>query len=94
MTSSFNTRSVSLIVKKICSFNPKANIVIKSTIPCGFTDKLRRKYKNNNIFFSPEFLRESQSLQDNLYPSRIIVGDYTKNLNFLESVLLLVLTCH
>ncbi len=73
-TNSFDTSSVERTVADIQKFNKKTIIVIKSTIPLGFTDKLRNKFKTDQIFFSPEFLREGNALYDNLYPSRIIIG--------------------
>ena len=73
----FDTNTVSEVVSDSLKYNENINIVIKSTIPIGFTDKLRQRFNNKNIFFSPEFLREGSALEDNLYPSRIIVGDTT-----------------
>ena len=71
----FDTNLVSEVVGDSLNFNKNINIVIKSTIPIGFTDELKLRFENKNIFFSPEFLREGSALEDNLYPSRIVVGD-------------------
>jgi len=77
-TKEFDTSSVEAVIEEALSVEPKTCIIVKSTVPVGFVDRVRREFNNENIIFSPEFLREGKALYDNLYPSRIVIGSKTK----------------